>query len=626
MTGDGAYSLLFDNDIELYGGGEDVYWFSALAEGTSWGEPQPVEVAVASLLRDGQLVESTGNGNREVTLRVTVHSTDPVGLAEGRARLDRATGKRTTLVWRDSDYPATVFDVETSAVVAPGGFDDLEYKRNELTVGLRLVCLPFTRSLEPVVDDAGTPPSDAGTLLSNLESTTGWAQYQSPFGVGGAIGTEYTVSGSVFFEGAGSLRAKPYYAYTEYGYPTVLFGWADQVTGWSYSTGTGGYLSIRLKGSHADLTVDSLIMTTVENGAETVSPFAAERSADGWVRYVWPVDGSLTVTGLKFSLFMQYPRASQSDNGTDIYAYYDDFRVVASATTDKQIVKQLTVEGSARTTGSLLVAAPDDAVALGEVMVVTAPTASIPAGYTPDARRWVAVGSSTADANAPHGSYYSPNGAYGVGGAAFDVPASMFTPGPYVAVLAASRTAGEIEWRIRAGLTVAGTQVGEFSEVGQNIASYTADVYHLMPMGVLYLPPVPVLSPDSTVKVRFEFYGNGGGAMRIDDLYLIPAWAVGGRAVADYSIIDCGTGTVGVGEASSHLWLDSPSAAQPQGGYWRGPDASKQLAVSAWPDAVKPGPHVFEPGDLTAFVVSTAAQGPRVELTYFPSWHGSAAS
>src|SRR3546814_2606272 len=124
-----AFSLVLDGDLELIGGEDEdgAFWFETLAQGASFGDPAPVEVAIASLLRDGSLVERTSDGNRAVTFQIKIKSTDPAGVAQGRARLDRLLGKRTTLVWRDGDYPATVFDVETSSAVRPSGFDDLEY-------------------------------------------------------------------------------------------------------------------------------------------------------------------------------------------------------------------------------------------------------------------------------------------------------------------------------------------------------------------------------------------------------------------------------------------------------------------------------------------------------------------
>src|SRR3546814_16014161 len=132
-----AVSLVLDGDLELRGGEDEdgAFWVETLAHGASFGDPAPVEVAIASLLRDGSLVERTTDGNRAVTFQIKTKSTDPAGVAQGRSRLDRLLGKRTTLVWRDGDYHAPVFDVGTWSAVSPCGFADLGALRNEETEG-----------------------------------------------------------------------------------------------------------------------------------------------------------------------------------------------------------------------------------------------------------------------------------------------------------------------------------------------------------------------------------------------------------------------------------------------------------------------------------------------------------
>lgn len=624
-----GYSLLFDGDIELYDGEDEsgTFWFTSVAEGTSFGDPSPVEVAVASLLRDGSLVERTGNGNREVTLRVTINSTDPVGLAEGRARLDRATGKRTTLVWQDGDYPATVFLVETSAIVPPGGFDDLEYLRNQSTVGLRLTCLPFTRSEVSHMDDADTPPSEPGVVLASLDTTTGWSSWDTTVNPPNTAAPDFAADAVVKAEGTASVKSRATYFDDDY-FNGLAYAWnKDKVTGLSLDTDTGGYLAISIRMDHQYFNPSfqsgllKLWMTVGGVETEIVSFTAIGRDDQDFVRYAWPVDAGLTVTGLRFQVD-QYPPVNA---GVRPSVRYDAIELLPSATTDKQIVKNLEVLGSARTVGSLLVSSPNDAIGLGEVLVVTAPTAELPAGFLPDGRRWAIQGTTVVDTDAPSGAYYSATAtsySSAAGTPIFEVPASNFTPSPYVAVLCGEPQSATPFAGVQAQLSVDGTVTGTLSTAEEQFASAETGTYQFFPVGTLYLPPTPVLTPDSTIKVRFLFAATD---FRLDNLYLIPAWQVGGRPVADFSIVDCGTGTVEVGGASAHLWLDSPDAQQPQGGYWRGPSSSKTLAQSAWPDATKPGLHVFEPGELTAFVVSTNAQGPRVKLTYFPSWHGSAA-
>lgn len=629
---DGRFSLVFDDDIELCGGSEgEGFWFEALAEGTSWGDPQPVEAAVASLLADGNLVERLSNGNRQVTLRLTIKATDPVGVAQGRARLDRATGKRTTLVWRDGDWPATVFEVETSATGSPGGFNDLEYLRNEQTVGLTLECLPFTRSEAKVVDLAGTPPASSGTVLYSAESTTGWSTFYNLNNPPYTAAAVYEVDAVTFAEGAGSLKSRAHYWDDDYFQSLNLARNRDQVTGLSLSTGTGGYLAVSIRTTNEVPDTSGAFATGLKRlwmtvaGVETeVTSFASiGRTANGFVRYAWAVDAALTVTGLRFEVD-QYGYQSASTGRPHVW--YDDFELLPAATTDHQIVKNLTVQGSARTTASLRVTSASEAIALGYVLVATVPTDEVPAGFQPDGRRWVTQGVATTDTSSIHGVYYTPDTAsYSSSASAparpiFDMPVSMLTPGPYTVVALVKAEASTLTFGVQAQTRVGGTNTGPTSTAEVSLSGL-ATGWQFVTVGTLYLPPVPMESPPDDARVRLLFKGA-----KFADVFVIPARQSGGRQVADFSVVDCGTGTVSAAGASSSLWLDSPSIDQPQGGLWRGPTQVRTQARSAWPDARVPGVHVFRPGALTAFLVSTGSQAPGLTLEYHPRWLGHAAS
>lgn len=627
-----AGSLVFDS-LELCGGGDvesgEGYWFDLLAEGASFGEPQPAEVVVGSLLRDGALVEAQGDGNREQSWLVRVRSTDGVGLAAGVAALHLATGKRTTLTWTPpDDYSdvSTVFDVETSSLHEASGFDDLALLRNEQVFRLRVVCLPYGRSAEPVVDDADSPPSSGGTSLYGCESTTGWSRW-APVSGTGLIGTDIAVDSTIYSQGSGSLRMQASDGSVRGSYAgRGTYKNSDKVTGLSLSTGTGGYLAISLRWVHDPATpwavsgLKRLWVTTDEDGEQEVPVFAAvSRTPNGFVRHVWPVEASKTVTGFRFEVIQH----SDDPWSATPYVWYDDVRLLAAASTDYQIVKHHFVQGSARTTGSLRVSAPNDGVALGRVLVITAPTAQLPAGFLPDARRWVTQGTPTTDTSAPGGSYYTPDTDYSAasGMPIFDVPAGMLTAGPYTMVaLVEPEEDGSVYSGVQAQLRIGATNVGPTSEAEVTAGNLSAG-WQLVPVGTVYLPPLPVQSADADTRVRLLFKGAP-----LANVFMVPAWQVGGRPVADFSIVDCGTGTVSASGASSSLWIDSPSTSQPQGGWWRGPSTSRLNARSAWPDAKKPGIHTLNPGPLTAFVVSTAAVGPTSTLEYHPRWYGSAAS
>lgn len=630
-----AFSLILDGDLELCGGEDPdgAFWFETLAQGASFGDPAPVEVAIASLLRDGSLVERTSDGNRAVTFQITIKSTDPAGVAQGRARLDRLLGRRTTLVWRDGDYPATVLLVETSSAVRPSGFDDLEYLRNEETVALRFECLPYARSENKILDVSTSPPgSGAGTVFYSAESTTGWAGFAGGYQDQAA---SFSVDTSIKNEGTGSVKS----LLTEweegftYGGPPYGPYYAphggtsrDEVTGLSLDTDMGGYVSVAIRFDPVyNLSRLEKIWQSTTAGAwvEVTNWAAIKYESNGFVHYRWAVDDGLTILGLRFQAF--HERSGQWTSQTRPYVWYDDFKFTDVATTEQQIIKNITVEGSARTVGSLRIESGTESVALGQVLVATVPTEAIPAGFSPETRPYVTQGTLTSDPDAQGGAYYLPDPTTyntGAGYPIFDVPVRMLQPGAYTVVNLVQTDNDPVTTGVQAQLNIDGTLTGSIQTAEVNAIppfSETAE-WQFVTVGTLILPPVPMENADTTTSVRLTFKGDP-----LANCYLIPAWSVGGRPVADFSIIDCGTGLPAADGPSSFLWIDSPDANQPQGGYWRGPASDRLNARSAWPDAIAPGIHAFPPGEITAFLAVTASQAPTLALEYFPAWHGSAA-
>lgn len=626
-------SLVFDDTIELHDPDGHVsdqdFWFEGIAEGSSWGDPQPIEVTLNSLMRDGAIVSMTGDGNREATFPIRVMATDSASLDAGVQALQAATRKRTTLVWTPEDgyCEPRVWDVETSNLLQPGGISDLEYVRNQQVFTLRLVCQPYRRSAVEVVDDAGTPPSSGGTLLYNCESTTGWADWYSG-------GLTPVVDSVIFTEGAGSLRTQSHYPLITTGSSYSYFYWrsysTDQVTGLSLDTDTGGYLSIAIRIEYADVIpgvaessgLNELFVQIGGSWVEVLNFVATRVDGSGFVHYVWPVDAGLTITGLKMAV--RQLKLDNSGNGSDgfaddPYVWYDDVELLPSATTDHQIVKQHFVQGSARTAGTLRISSPSESVALGKVLTITVPTAALPAGFQPDGERWVTQGTTTTDATALAGHYYTPDAsAYlsSTGKPIFEPPVTMLAAGAYTMVALVKVESLPLVAGVQAQLVIGGTAVGPTSTAEVSIPDI-ATGWALVPLGEVDLPPTPMQGADSTAKVRLLFKGA-----KMANVYFIPAWEVNGWPVADFSIVDCGTGTVGPAAASSSLFLDAPSVMQSRGDYWRGPSPDRLNARSARDPSTlkKPGTHFFLPGAMTNFVVSLGAAGPTSTLRYPPRY------
>jgi hypothetical protein len=157
-------------DLDLMDPEGSPFAVETLAEGTDWGNPQPIEVAVRSLLQDGSIVVHQGDDNREVSLRVIISAPDSAALAEGEAALMAELYRANTLTYTPADGwgPPTVFSVVTSSLAHT--MDDLGEVRGERTWSVRLVCEPFGRSVNEV--SVAPTPTTIGTARQQLHSLT----------------------------------------------------------------------------------------------------------------------------------------------------------------------------------------------------------------------------------------------------------------------------------------------------------------------------------------------------------------------------------------------------------------------------------------------------------------------
>lgn len=596
----------------------------ALRFGADLGNAEGEAVTLESLLADGQIESLVRRLNRGMTIGVIVEGADLAEVQANEAALvvecDR-NQNTFTLDLGDGFAEPMVFDttlIEPERVTGEGS--DAHDMAGLHLWALSIKAHPYWRTATTIIDDAGTPPSSSGTLLYNCESTTGWSKWSTNSGSGGSnIGTAIAVDNVIYAEGAGSIRTESNASYNRSGAGPWDFTSADKVEGLSLSTDTGGYLSIAIKTAFTAATsppLQHLWMTTTAGGEAEVTNFVATtRDAEGFTRIVWPVASGLTVTGLRFEAYQLAPGIAQPAGKA--YVWYDDVELLPAASVDHQIVKQLQVQGSARTTGSLRVSSPNTSVPLGYVLAATMPTGEIKPGFQIDGRRWVSQGTTTTDTTALGGSYLTPDASTystAAGKPIFDVPVNMLTAGPYTMVALALAESASLTFGVQSQLRIGSTNVGPTSAAEVSVNGLTTG-WQFVTVGTVYMPPVPMQGADElTSKVRLLFKGA-----KMADVYFIPAWQVGGRPVADFSIVDCGSGTVAPGGASSSLWIDSPSVANDGlGAWWRGPTTDRTNVQSAWPDAKKTGVHTFRPGSLTAFLVSTGAAGPTLALEYPP--------
>lgn len=138
-------------DLELIAPYGSPFAVETLAEGTDWGNPQPVEVVFRRLLQGGSIVVHEGDDDREITLRVQITAPDSAALAAGGNALKAELYKPNTLTFTPPDGwgAPTVYVVKASSLAHV--MDDLGYVRGEQTWAVRLVCKPFGRSVDAVV-------------------------------------------------------------------------------------------------------------------------------------------------------------------------------------------------------------------------------------------------------------------------------------------------------------------------------------------------------------------------------------------------------------------------------------------------------------------------------------------
>lgn len=575
------------------------------------GSPEVVYEIISSQLADGEIVSSDRVSNRSLALTVLVEGGDLQELSDAEAALIAECDKAAnTLSFDPGDGigRTTVFETfraQPRKVPSSAGEMSL-VRRYEVT----FPALPYPRSVDKVTDAAGAPPS-SGTTVDDCESTAGWLSFYNA-----SYGRAAPVTDAVIFaEGTKSVKCEAYTRGTgtnPYGYP---YSWArnlDRKT-LSVATGTGGYLSvlIRLDWPNGDTDNPSTVTIRQATAASptltAVTAAMVETVPGGFVRYAWPVAAGQTITELEFDVYQALGYASS------VYPFvrYDQVRLSTAASTDSQIVKSFTVKGSVRGPGSLHIASPDDAIALGVVLGATVAESDVPPGFRPDVRRWVTAGTTVADTTAMHGSRYTAPASYS-STLQFEGPCTAFAPGNYSVVALVQSTGSNVGVEVQ--LTVGGVADGLPSATEQTVPASSA--WAMVPLGTVRLAAISSPLSDAEYRVRIK----GAGVVYVDEIFLIPE-------VAHFTIADCGVSTVGAGGSASHLWIDSPDQIQKSGGFWRGYANSRVNArkMNLATELRVPGLHVFKPGRMLAFVASTNADGPLVTLEYYPRWHTHAA-
>lgn len=550
---------------------ETSYAFSVAADDLTWGDAEPIERTIRTLLQDGAVTVADGLNNRTATFLVNVEGPDSQALARGEAALAGELGKPNLLTWSPPDGwgPATVFEVFTSSMDHLA--DDLrEIQQCERVYRVRLVCHPTARAesltevaaiLQPDVTPASTT-IDAGNALTN------WNE----------IGSAVLSDGGAYLQVDGGIVRE--------------FEWVGSVN----LTGTP-YVTLDVAGY---VTASDMVF----NG-QSATRVATIPVAGGFRRSVWRVDNPGSSTRITFRFETNQPAYPIS------FLSLLRWDLLPVMGTGRQKIRTVDVHGSARTQGSLELAA---ATSLGDVMVYT--WTDTGNGYSPSMRvNRSGGGTVTGDAALVSGSRENIKGTP----VEFEVPAASLVQGTHLLVARLnfnSATTNAISWT--AQVEVGGTPVGQLLQGTRSVAiGSDFATYRFVVLGRMVLPPSDL--PDaSSAKVALTIDATlSGGATTIN---LDEAWLLN-TTIGAVTIVKCGTGTAASGGPSRQLWLDTPSTSHPRPSIFRGHLDDRSDAFFAGANVESWGVHEFVPPVANVLTVTTNAADTEVSYAYYPRFH-----
>ena len=566
-----------------YGGAR----FEALGDGSSLGNPEPVERSIASALLDGSFVVTDSHNNREVSFQVHIVAPDSAALAYGEKILFEQCSRRVELGWTPPDGwgPRTVFEAFTSSLTHQ--FDDLlEVTQLTRAYSLRLVCYPFGFSEDEVVDVAvvGAPASPSTVTISDGTSATGWT---SPDGTITSSSGALVVPSHVSSIGrtSGGMDSRSHEASARLGLTPASFAATPFITA-DLSAASTRDLRARL---------------VVANGSYV--PFSEVAQPDGSVRFSWKLStlDAASVSALTFvtNVVSEVPAGSAAPTVTVRLDNVTRTNVgPAASPSGRESQRYIEVTGSARTPASIAI--EHATAALGDVLVYTSP--ELATGYTPALRNFI-----TSNPNGTTGP-----GATGVSGfistgdnnIVFDVPASSLPAGPHLLMAPLS---GYSVSTIKVSTLIGSTVVNE------QILTPPTTSTGLVPLAVVNLPTVSYPA-GSSAKVRITLKGNTP-LFQFDEL-----WSFYMGEGAELTQVSCGTGTPASGGAANRLFLDAPNInngglpAIYMGTAANRSDAYRPTTITSW------GSHKFCPPQTRLFVVTTGAASPTISLRHRPAW------
>lgn len=535
--------------------GAGDFKIDTLADGTDWGNPEPVRRSLRRFLLDGSSSVKEYDDNRTIPLSLRVTAPDGVALAQGEQALDLIDGRRCELVWTPPDpfSPACVFIVD---------FSDLRHKMDDIGetrnpprrfYSLTLSCLPHAYSADYVTIPA--VPQDVSTpiVIDDLSSLTGWSS-----------------------NGTLELHSSPNY-----------------IT----ANGPGAYA---IRSGTVDFTAEPFLSMKVYGGFITVSARSGGGPWETLPRAGFDQDYVVWDTSGLASAVVTELRVSGPNNGVSIQGVRKQATRWSEAS--QQQVRTIATPGSRRAPASILVESPT--TGLGTTLIYSG------APYNPDLTIG-ALGTRFPETTLPllTGSYsLIANG----GTESFDVLASSLPEGSYsiwVRALGSPTIGGTLTIAPKV-LDASGVLIATLPSMTVSIPPRpTPQAYSLLLAGSASLPYV-TLPAGSDAKVRFDCSytrETSGEAVLIDALLAF------NRTLGTLTIADVGTRKKLWIESPS-LELDRPSVFVGSGEKSSAVPLSKVTQLPAWG-----GAHSVTPPDTYIYSASTSASDVEVSGTFRPA-------
>ncbi len=566
---------------------------AVMAEGTSRGNPVPLEVAVQSWLQDGAIVVTQGYDNREVLLRVRLGGSDLTATAALEAALHAELGKPNTLTWTPTGGPAAVFNVVTSSMVQDdtfGSADILESQHHVRLFQLRLVCEAFPSSATETVTAALPATGATTTLLDACAAATGWSGT-----VDGVAVTPTSSGGSVLLTaslgtGAHTMALQKTFAATTTSTKWLTIDWKPPTPA-RFST---------LSAIGDGVTLPLIFEGPSPTSGYVRSMFQVAASSLAVTKLVWT--GNLTIVG----------------GGTLSEVLSVDNVAVSNVNptfgTGRQQLRSLTVTGSAPARGAL--ALESTTAALGDdTMLYVYPSDASTNGYSPPLRQFRVLGGTvTADAAKVSGSFENLDGGSGV---IFNIPIGLFPRGSYVLMARLSTAGATLTYSTSTLIGAGSTGVTSYPTLA---IPTTAGAYKTIAIAKLQLPTTDLDQTANAAGVLMQLTMSTSAACNYDEVWLF------NTTIGALIWLDCGTGAGTVGGSARRLFVEPPTVAVPRLTLRIGHSADRSDSYFP-PGKVKSWqiPEV-NPPQVNAFFVTPNATDAALSMRYYPRWFGNPAA